>query len=256
MGPAWLRCASVPDLHPLSVTNSLNLLTPSAMTPAALRIRDPGCPGGCHRDNGIPDWLWPGLVLISPGGQLRLKTRQSWKSEAWPRTCRNRKRPLPARSWNWTGRGNQGLRRGISATSAAAKGRGALAKVTPQEEARVPAPRPLRPPPSSRSLGLFLRAGAPAPLPGFPRGGISRPTPRPPRPCPSAALGLGAGPRQARGESRRTRGSATAGLPPSLPLPSGARSGGRPPFLPSPGPAHPPTRTLRLAAGAPGLGPQ
>lgn len=90
------------------------------------------------------------------------------------------KRPLPAGSWNWTGRGKEGLLRGISTTSAAAKSRGALAKVTPQEEARVPAPCPLWPPPSSRSLGLFLRAGAPAPLPGFPRGGISRPPLRPP----------------------------------------------------------------------------
>lgn len=78
---------------------------------------------------------------------------------------------------DWAGK--SGLLRGFSTTSAAAKGRGALAKVTRQEEGRVPAPRPLWPPPSSQSLGLFLRARTPAPLPGFPRGGIALPAPAP-----------------------------------------------------------------------------
>lgn len=137
--------------------------------------------------------------------------------------------------------------------------------MTPPEEARVPTPRPLQPPPSSRSLGLFLQAGAPAPLPGFPRGGISRPFPPHPStpasqatsgPCPSAALGPGAGPRQARGVSRRTHASATAGLPPSFPVPAPAavRPSSPPPAQPAA--PSPPTRTLRLAAGAPGLGPR
>lgn len=105
-------------------------------------------------------------------------------------------------------------------------------------------------------LGAFPPGRRARPSPRLPQGRDISPYPRPPGLVLALPSGWGRDRGRRGGESRRTRGSATAGLPPSLPLPSGARSRGRPPFLPSPGPAHPPTRTLRLAAGAPGLGPQ
>lgn len=215
------------------------------MTPATLRLGDPGCPGGCHQENGILDWLWPGLVLISPGGQLRLKTRQSRRSEAWPRTCRYRKGLLPCAFLElaWAGKSGPSERhfyhlRGCQGPRGPGQG-------DPAGGGEGPRPSPAAAASIFPVLGAFPPGRRARPSPRLPQGRDISLSPPPPRPCPSAALGPGAGPRPARGESRRTRASATA--PPFLRCPL-LRLSALPPL--------PPTSTLRLAAGAPGLGPQ
>lgn len=186
---------------------------------------------------------------------------------------------LPARSWNWVGRRNQGLRRGIPAALPAARGRGGPGQGDPAGGRRgAPAPSaaatssifpvfgafPLGP------LALPPVIGAPAPSPGFPKGGTSLSPPPPPPPpghlravsqrCPRAGGGAAAGggvPEDGAEVDARRSAAARRPLPPGT-LSSRPR---RPRSHPSPGPAPtpsrplPPTRTPRLAAGAPGLGP-
>lgn len=161
----------------------------------------------------------------------------------------------------WAGKSEQS-ERGIPSAFPAAQGCGGPGQGDPTGGGEGPRPSH-QPPPSSWSLGLFLQAGRPPLSQASPGAGyLVSPAPRPPtsqatsRPCPSAALGPGAGPRRAGGgveeDARLGRGGAPSLLP-------GVRSRCCPPFLPSPGPAGrplPQTRTLRLAAGAPGLGPR
>lgn len=146
---------------------------------------------------------------------------------------------LPARSWNWVGRRNQGLRRGIPAALPAARGRGGPGQGDPAGGRRgAPAPSAA----ATSSIFPVFRAfplgplalppviGAPAPSPGFPKGGtsLSPPRPRHPQatsgPCPSAALGPGAGPRREgvypRMGPRWTRAARPRPGVPSLPVPS------------------------------------
>lgn len=134
--------------------------------------------------------------------------------------------------------------------------------MTPREGSKGPPP----PPPSSRCSGLFLWArtpslrssASPPPPRASPRAG--RPSPCPPGPSPGHVLALPSGRGRGRrgvpedGAEENARGPAPLS---SLPVAAPRRRAA----LPSPGPAPargrplPPTRTPRLAAGAPGLGP-
>lgn len=118
------------------------------------------------------------------------------------------------------------------------------------------APRPPRPP---HPFGP-LRA---RPLPGLPRG-RDLPPPAPPGPPPGRVLALPSVWGRGRGGASPRMGTERT-FPAPRPLPpSGCRlpAAWLPSALPSPGPAPargrplPPTRTPRLAAGAPGLGPR
>lgn len=180
--------------HPLtcihfSVTNSLNLLIPSTVSPAAPRLGDQVVPAVVTK---IPESCIaarPCAYVITRGTEVEDKAKLEVRSVASNLSESEKASARAFLELSWAGKSGP-CERGIPTAFPAAQGCGALAKVTPQEEARVPAPLPQPPPPSSRSLGLFLQAGAPAPLPGFPRGGISRlpPASPPPRPPPGPAV--------------------------------------------------------------------
>lgn len=95
-------------------------------------------------------------------------------------------RALPARSWNWAGRRNQGLRKGIPAALSAALGRGGPGQGDPAGGSRgASAPSSIFPVFGSFPLGPHaLPPGFSelAPSPGFPGSGTFLPssTPGPP----------------------------------------------------------------------------
>ncbi|XP_064150862.1 collagen, type I, alpha 1a-like [Loxodonta africana] len=162
------------------------------------------------------------------------------------------RRALPARSWNWAGRRNQGLPRGIPTAFYAARGRGGPGQGDPAPSAAV-------------TFSIFSVCGdfppgmrVRPPILGFPEGGTA--PPRHPQatsgPCPSVALGLGAGPRGGKEEAENDAQLRAPSLwgrfpeaspPSSAPLPR-PRAGSRLP--------PPPTLTPRLAAGVQDLGPR
>ncbi|XP_065775348.1 collagen alpha-1(III) chain-like [Muntiacus reevesi] len=108
---------------------------------------------------------------------------------------------LPARSWNWAGRRNQGPRRGTAAALPAAPGRGGPGQGDPAGGRRgAPAPS------AAATSSIFPVFGPP------------------PRLCPSAALGPGAGPLGGGGPEDGAEEDARAARPrpgaPSLPVPA------------------------------------
>nr|XP_025714870.1 zinc finger protein GLIS2 [Callorhinus ursinus] len=127
---------------------------------------------------------WDGREGLIPASNPGLRLPESGAGAS---ACR----ALPARSWNWAGRRNQGLRRGIPAALPAARGRGGPGQGDPAGGRRgAPAPSAAATSSIFPVLGAFplgphaLPPGirAPAPSAGFPKGGTSLPPPPPPSP--------------------------------------------------------------------------